>query len=92
MARHRLKWTSGTMGALSTFVMVALTGLVGWWVYVTYGSNAPAWVWIAGAMLVANYGFSVLGEKLDGILWTLEDIRARLPEPPNDDFDPTLNS
>lgn len=76
-------WLTGLKMA-GWLLLVCLLGLAGLWLHGFYNGNIPAWIWVLLGMTMLNYAANTLGDRLDAILWTLEDIRERLPEPPSD--------
>jgi hypothetical protein len=80
-------WRQSVGKFFGWLVVVAIFGGAGLWLYTASGGSP--WVWLIFAGLAINYGFSELGDRLDAILWTLQDIRERLPEPQSyDDWPP----
>lgn len=75
-------WWRSTLSFLGAGVIFGILGLLCFWLYSVSG-NSP-WVWLIFAGFIVNYAIGELGDRLDAILWTRQDIRERLPEPPRD--------
>lgn len=69
-------WWRGAVGVLGWCAVLAVTYLI----FARSDGSAPtAWYFIIG-VLAFNYGATSISERLDTIIWTLEEIERKLPD------------
>lgn len=69
-------WWRGTIVVLGWCAVLTAT----YFIFARTDGSAPiAWYFIIG-VLAFNYSVTTLSERLDTIIWTLEDIERKLPE------------
>ena len=49
-------------------------------VFAAQDGHFPIWVYVLIGVLAFNYAVNTLTEKLDNILWRLDDIERKLPD------------
>lgn len=77
-ARKKRSWWKVLLVCIGWLLALAVALFI-WGIWnESHPGPLPVWVWVIFGVMVFNYAWGTLNDKLDTIIWSLQDIQGRL--------------